>query len=588
MNLQLHIKNIAKKYSLYFFYMIIVAIFFSIHLSIEGYLLKNIINILFDSGSTEWPKKLYLYLGYYFFSFLLLIIFYRFFDYIVYVLFLPNVKEYVRVQILKNLFFNNINYFYSHQTGTIVSYIEDLANGTSEIILYSYKFLFYILMVSINIVTLYSIAPSIGYLVGTWLLSYFFIVWIMDKKISSSIDLIEAQKENIKNRLSDTVNNISLVKLFTNEEHEINEVKELILKNKITEKKFEIMYFWIYVVYILGFFISFFLSIFIIISNIYKGILTIGDLSFLINNVLIILNFLWGFGTEYSKFLKELSKIEHALCYLYQKNINNKKEIKITIKNKIIKNSSIQFKNASFGWSENENIFNNINIDIKPNEKIGLVGSSGSGKTTLINLILGFFKLKTGNILLGNELIDEYSEEEIRKNISMVSQDSMIFERSIVENISYGIQNPLIEDVISAAKKASAHDFIMKLSKGYNTVIGKNEAKLSGGQRQRITLARAFLKNAPILILDEATSALDSSTEEKIQKSIFELIKDKTAIIIAHRLSTLKNMDRILVFDKGVILQEGNHQKLITEKGLYREFWNKQTNASIIEETEII
>lgn len=209
-------------------------------------------------------------------------------------------------------------------------------------------------------------------------------------------------------------------------------------------------------------------------------------------------------------------------------------------------------------------------------QKIGLVGYSGSGKSTFVNLIMRLFDIRKGEILINGQNIQYVTKNSLRQNIAFISQDPILFHRSLMENIRYGNLEANDQEVIKAAKKAHAHQFILGSPEGYNTLVGERGIKLSGGQRQRIAIARAILKNAPILILDEATSNLDSVTEALIQQSLKELMRNKTVIVIAHRLSTLLKLDRILVFEDGKIIEDGTHKDLIKRAGLYATLWDLQ------------
>jgi len=211
-------------------------------------------------------------------------------------------------------------------------------------------------------------------------------------------------------------------------------------------------------------------------------------------------------------------------------------------------------------------------------KKTALVGLSGSGKTTLVNLLPCFFDIKNGDILIDGVNIKMYSIPSIRKNISLVSQDILLFNETVAYNICYGKSNASKEEIIAAAKKANAHEFIMKLPDGYNTIIGEKASLLSGGQKQRLSIARALLVDAPILILDEATSALDVQSEKLIQNALEELMNNRTTLIIAHRLSTVKNADLIVVLDKGRIESIGKHDELIARGGLYKSLYNTLIN----------
>ena len=229
-------------------------------------------------------------------------------------------------------------------------------------------------------------------------------------------------------------------------------------------------------------------------------------------------------------------------------------------------------------------LFNNLNISIKSGEKIGLAGRSGSGKTTLINLILKNLIPQEGVIEIGGKNISFISEESLKDKISIVSQDTILFNRSVLDNIRYSKPNASMEEIIESAKKANAHDFITELEFGYDTSVGERGMRLSGGQRQRILIARAMLKNAPILILDEATSALDSETEHKVSESLNRLMEGKTVIAIAHRLQTLKKMDKIIVFRDGEIVEQGTHEELLNNSNVYKSLWKIQTEGMILDD----
>jgi ATP-binding cassette subfamily B protein len=242
----------------------------------------------------------------------------------------------------------------------------------------------------------------------------------------------------------------------------------------------------------------------------------------------------------------------------------------------------ISFKSVSFGYSgDKKNIFDNLNLDIKPGEKIALVGHSGGGKTTIVKLLLRFFDINKGSIEMDGQDISKCTLKSLRENISYVPQDPAMFHRSIADNIKYGKLDATDEEVIEAAKSAHAHEFISSLSSGYNTLVGERGIKLSGGQRQRIAIARAIIKSPPIILLDEATSALDSESEMLIQDALQNLMKNRTAIIIAHRLSTIQKVDRIIVIEKGKIKEQGTHAELLKLKGSYANLWKHQSGGFV-------
>lgn len=257
------------------------------------------------------------------------------------------------------------------------------------------------------------------------------------------------------------------------------------------------------------------------------------------------------------------------------KNVSNPLKFE-TFKDKII------FDNVSFYYEKNHRyILQNISFEVKKGEIVALVGPSGAGKTTLVDLIPRFYDVNEGRILIDGIDIREYELKSLRNNIGIVTQDPILFNDTIRNNISYGMENANLDDIIIAAKAANAHDFIMQLPKGYDTIIGERGLKLSGGQRQRISIARAILKNPPIMILDEATSALDSESEILVQEAIERLMENRTTFVIAHRLSTVRNASKVIVIDNGEIVQMGTHSELIQETdGLYYRLYTLQFNLT--------
>jgi len=246
----------------------------------------------------------------------------------------------------------------------------------------------------------------------------------------------------------------------------------------------------------------------------------------------------------------------------------------------------VKFDDVWFRYSDakkNDHVFSSLNLDIAPGEHIGLVGPSGGGKSTLTKLLLRFDDLKAGSISIDDQNIADVSQASLRQTVSYVPQEPLLFHRTIKENIAYGRPNASLHEIKDAARKANAHDFIKALPQGYNTIVGERGVKLSGGQRQRIAIARAILKDSPILVLDEATSALDSESESLIQSALWKLIEGKTALVVAHRLSTIQKMDRIIVLSNGEIIEQGSHKDLLNNDGLYAKLWSHQSGGFISE-----
>jgi ATP-binding cassette subfamily B multidrug efflux pump len=254
----------------------------------------------------------------------------------------------------------------------------------------------------------------------------------------------------------------------------------------------------------------------------------------------------------------------------------------------------IEFERVNFNYSRRDGkggVIDNLSLKIAPGERVGLIGRSGAGKSTLVNLVLRLFDVQDGRVLIDGQDIRNVSQESVRAAIGFVNQDTSLLHRSVRENLKYGRQSASDEDMFAAAEAAQIADVIAGLTdphgnSGYDALVGERGVKLSGGQRQRIAIARVMLKDAPILILDEATSALDSEVEAAIQENLYTLMQGKTVIAIAHRLSTIAAMDRLVVMDKGRIVEDGSHEQLIARGGLYAQLWRRQSGGFLLDEKQ--
>lgn len=284
-----------------------------------------------------------------------------------------------------------------------------------------------------------------------------------------------------------------------------------------------------------------------------------------------------------SQFNLQMSRIEESYRYLFGKDILNLTKKKSHSSPEINFSHAIELRDLTFSYPDKPDVdvLRKVNLSIKKGERIGIVGKSGGGKTTLVKLLLGYYDLPSEMLSIDGA---PTSKDGLAKLVSYVPQDTSLFHRSIAENIAYAANEAVShDDVVRAAKKAHAHDFIQKIDNDYNALVGERGVKLSGGQRQRIAIARAILKNSPLLILDEATSALDSESEQHIQQALLELMHDRTAIVIAHRLSTIQKMDRIIVLDEGKIKEDGTHDELLKQNGTYASLWKHQSGGFIKE-----
>ncbi len=478
------------------------------------------------------------------------------------------IKAYDHIQKLDMQFFDRDN------TGRLLSILNDdinqlerfLDHGANEIIQ---------LFVSVIIIggTMLWVAPKIAIFA---FIPIPFIFWgsiRFQKRLAPKYKDVRTKAGLLASRLNNNLGGILTIKSFTTEKWELNRLNKESLSYQKSNKsaiklssafipliRFAILFAFIAILLIGGF-------------QVWNKTLNVGTYSFL---VFITQRLLWPLttlGHVLDDFQRSLASINRVIDL-----IDTPIEIKDGTKKIDIKtiNGEISFRNISFNYLGRKSTISGINFKVPAKTTIGIVGLTGSGKSTLIKLLLRIYDINKGTILIDGISIKDIKLKELRKCISLVSQETYLFHGTVKENISYGSNNASFEDIVKASKISEAHKFIEQLPDGYKTIVGERGQRLSGGQRQRIALARAVLKNAPILILDEATASVDNETEVLIQKSLSKISKERTTIVIAHRLSTIKNADNIIVLDKGKIIESGKHEFLLNKKNVYSDLWNVQ------------
>jgi ATP-binding cassette subfamily B protein len=309
------------------------------------------------------------------------------------------------------------------------------------------------------------------------------------------------------------------------------------------------------------------------------GVISPGDIALILTLILIVEDRLTFIGQQINNFADAWGQVSESLDdILVSQDVSNAAGAKTLP----VSNGAIAFQKIDFTYG-GAPVFKQLELDIPGGQKVGLVGRSGAGKSTLIKLLLRHYDLTGGRITIDGTSIADVTKESLRGQIAVVPQEPLLFHRTIRENIAYGRIDASEEDIVRAATLAEAHQFITQLTDGYNSLVGERGVKLSGGQRQRIVIARALLKNSRVLLLDEATSSLDSESEIAVQKALLTLMEQRTVIAIAHRLSTLRAMDRIIVMDKGAIIEDGSHEELLAREGLYATLWNHQAGGFLEE-----
>ncbi|HVY67969.1 MAG TPA: ABC transporter ATP-binding protein [Patescibacteria group bacterium] len=434
-----------------------------------------------------------------------------------------------------------------------------------------------VLRVGTILVVLLYLHPLVGGIILVWAViflgfNYFITVYKL------KFDLQRAQLDtNITGRMADTVSNNINLKLFSSEPYEIGEYHGL------TEQLYQLRR--------KGWFIGNFSDagqgllmvalefavMFAAVQYWHKGQVTVGDFVLIQAYIIQMFQQLWNFGRFFRRIYESLADANEMTEILLQPHEIQDAPAAPALR---VAEGGVEFRHMDFSYQDGQAVFEDFNLHIAPKEKVALIGPSGGGKSTVTKLLLRFYDIQGGEILIDGQNIARATQHSLRREIALVPQDPVLFHRSLMDNIRYGRPEAGDNEVMAAAKLAHADEFIDRLPQGYQTFVGERGIKLSGGQRQRVAIARAILKNAPLLILDEATSSLDSESERYIQDALKTLMRNKTVMVIAHRLSTIMQMDRIIVLEDGKITEQGKHQELLKiENGTYQRLWEIQAGG---------
>jgi ATP-binding cassette, subfamily B, bacterial len=501
---------------------------------------------------------------------------------------IPKMKIQIVNEVFAHLEQHSFSYFQQNFAGTLASKINDIGKGASTIVFFLIdQFFTRILSFMIGSLTMFFVNPKFSWILILWSTIFITLSVILSKISQKYSEDYSHSRSMVTGKIVDSISNILNVKLFAREKYEKNRLQFQL--DDLVFKDCRLQWFLMKVksFYALSITILTGGMIWLLITERLKGQITIGDAALILTLTSALVRDIYQIASQLVVFSEEVGNCKQALSIISPQyeivNRENNPPLKIT-------QGRIIYQNVNFKYPKGQDLFVETSVTIDAGSKIGLVGYSGGGKTTFVNLLVRLFPLDSGKITIDGQDIHTVSQESLREQIALIPQEPLLFHRTLMENIRYGRLDATDEEVIACAKKACCHDFIMNLSMGYESLVGERGIKLSGGQRQRIIIARAMLKNASIIIIDEATSSLDSVTESSIHDSLRALMKDKTTIMIAHRLSTLLHMDRILVFNNGKIVEDGYHAKLIQLNGYYSSLWNMQANGMIkdqqIEENE--
>ena len=417
-----------------------------------------------------------------------------------------------------------------------------------------------------------------------WIVGYIWLLWYFIPKLRVASEAQADARSLMTGRVVDSYTNIATVKLFSHHEREEKFAREGFENfQKTVHTQMRLVSKFSFSVYFSNCLLLFAVgSIGLLLWQ--KGDILVGAVAVGIGLVLRLNGMAQWIMWEMSALFENIGIVEDGMHSIAQDRLV---EDKPNAKELVVSHGDIRFENVGFHYGKGKGVIENLNLEIKPGQKVGIVGRSGAGKSTLVNLLLRFHDVETGRILIDGQNIADISQESLRANIGVVTQDTSLLHRSLRENIMYGRPDASQDDMLKAVQDAQAEDFITGLRDqngrvGYDAFVGERGARLSGGQRQRIAISRVILKDAPILILDEATSALDSEVEAAIQENLTRLMRGKTVLAIAHRLSTIAEMDRLIVMDKGKIIEDGSHEELLHKNGVYASLWHRQVGGHLV------
>jgi ATP-binding cassette subfamily B protein len=566
-----------KPYWLHMLLLALIELFWAIDLSLRPYLVKVMIDKLEGySGEIIYSLLLYPAAAYILLSISNAFIF-RLSDFI-YLKAVPIFRNQLLLKSLAKVHQHPYSYFQQHFGGAIATRIGEMVDSAESLInIFIYRILAHILAFIIACYIIgHAVHPYLSLILIIYALIFVYVSYLLTRKPYVLAKNYLETYAVLMGKLIDSINNSLSVILFGQRKYE----RAYIAKQARTEAKTSQKLQWALLINqaVTSFFLVFLIA-FVLIYLIYLrrwDLVTVGDFSLTLTLCLTLAKILQDIVSDSLKFAQHLGKCALAIEFIEAPPIIYKSLDAPKLK---VKEGKIAFQEVCFGYEFNKPLFNDLSLVIEAQEKIGLVGCSGSGKTTFVNLIMGIFPLQSGKILIDGQNISKVEQDSLHQSISFIPQEPILFNRTIIENIAYGNLEASKEDIINAAKQAYADEFISKLPEGYDTIVGERGMKLSGGQRQRIAIARALLKDTKIFIFDEISSVLDPLTESYLQESLNKIIQQKTVITIAHRLSTLMKMDRLLVFDKGKLIEQGTHAELLNRGGIYSQLWKTQASG---------
>lgn len=487
----------------------------------------------------------------------------------------PRIKSWISMTLTDRLISSPYDTHQKHFAGGLATKIGDVINGIPRILdTVCDHLISRVLVIIISICTLYQVDILFAIALTFWV-SLFFVTlaFFTPNKLAS---VAAESRATIFAHIVDILSNVLGVKLFGGRSVEMRKMKSLTKHAQSADLKRNLRFFILTSTQYIAFISLQMVCVFLLIRGVKSGEYTIGKVSVVLSTNGIVIESMWYIAQEMSDFVQSIGGVIQGLATILEFE-PVEESLEQRERRLIVTSGNIEYKSVSFHYPGKDPLFENLNIKIIGGQKIGLIGRSGSGKTTFVSLLVGLIKAQSGSIVIDGIDVYKTNSADVLDAIAYVPQDTLLFRRSIVENIRYGKSCASDDEVIEAAKKSGAHEFVVGLSNGYDTLIGFRGTELSGGQRQCIAIARAILRQSPILIIDEGTGQVDSEKEKAISENLWrEFGNTKTVLIVAHKLSSVAKVDRILVFDDGKIVGDGVHETLIDSCELYKSLWTSQ------------
>lgn len=493
----------------------------------------------------------------------------------------PRMMAAMRLTLFDHVSQHSHRYFSDNFAGAIGTKIGDVARAFNMLRDFiSWRVVPFATMNLISLTMIATVEWRLSLALFAWTCTHLALSYWLGKRVDRSSAINAEDRSQLSGAIVDSISNIAIARFFARRAHERavieayqdKEIKSLerslfdiFLTRAVTDVPMVLLYIALFWALIVGW---------------QQGIITLGDMVFVMFTTFFVVEYTWLMAAEIPQAFFELGTARQAYATLSVPPEITDRADAVPIG---IARGEVRFEQVRFQYGTQLPLFDDLSVTIPAGQRVGLVGFSGSGKTTFAHLLLRLYDVTGGRITIDGQDIAAVTLDSLRSQIAFIPQDTSLFHRSLMENIRYGRLDASDAEVQAAAENADAASFIHALPQGYETLVGERGVKLSGGQRQRIAIARAFLKNAPLLMLDEATSALDSMTEAAIQESLGQLMEGRTTIVIAHRLSTLARMERILVFDRGRIVEEGTHATLLAKHGHYARMWARQAGGFLPE-----